>query len=609
MNIRGVLLFGDFADTVIGTAHDEWINPGDGADSINAGGGFDILSYGGSDTGGASVNLATNRARDVGGATDTIFGFEGVVTSFGNDSIFGNAQGNLIAPNAGADFVNGGDGEDTISYSHGFTPGGIQYTINEAGDRLPVAGVTIDLGTARATDFGGLADTILSIEHAIGSTAADIIRGNALGNHLAGAEGNDTLEGRGGNDTLDGQQGEDRMFGGLGDDLYIVSEPGDLVVEFVGQGMDTVLTRLGAYTLTLNVENLVAQGSGPRNLAGNGLDNSVTGGAEADTISGGAGNDTLDGGADADRMLGGLGNDTFIVDEAGDLVIEYANQGRDTVQTSLSAFRLTINVEDLFATGAGARNFVGNALDNFISGAAASDTLLGGAGNDTLDGGPDDDLLYGGAGDDTFFVTLGDLVFEAGGGGADTVILTAGTVYSLGANLENLVLAAVEAIEGNGNGLGNVIAGNELANILRGFAGRDVLDGGAGDDLLVGGANGDTMVGGAGNDIFRYFALADSPQAEADTILDFSFAAGSGSDTIDLRPVDASALITGNQAFVWIGADAFTGLGASSARELRFETLGGGEFRIGGDVDGDGAADFAIDVLSATAPAAAWFLL
>lgn len=609
IDIRGVLLFGDFADTVIGTANDEWISPGNGADFVNAGEGFDIISYGATDSGGVSVNLATNRARDAGGATDTILGFEGVATSYGDDSIFGNALGNLIAPNAGADFVNGGAGEDTISYSLGFTPGGIQYTINEAGDRLPVLGVSIDLGAARATDFSGATDTILSIEHAIGSTADDLIRGSALDNYLAGAEGNDTIEGRGGNDTLDGGAGGDRMLGGLGDDVYIVEDAGDVVIEYANQGTDVVLTTLAAYTLTINVENLFAIGAGARNFGGNGLDNRIVGGAGSDTLSGAGGNDTLDGGLGGDRMLGGLGNDVFIVDDAGDLVIEYANQGIDTVLTSLSAYTLTINVENLMAMGSGARNFVGNGLDNLIVGGDLADTLIGGAGNDTLDGGAGNDVLYGGAGNDTFLVTVGDIVFEGLNLGTDTVVLMAGTAYALGANLENLVLAAAEAIEGNGNALDNVITGNDQANILRGFAGRDVLDGGAGNDVLVGGANGDTLTGGAGNDVFRYFAASDSTLADMDVIMDFSFSAETGVDRIDLRPVDANTLVAGDQAFRWIADAGFSGLGAASAGELRFEVLSADHYQIMGDTDGDGTADIAIAVLSGFVPEAGWFIL
>ena len=609
INIRGVLLFGDFADTVVGTANDEWISPGNGADFVNAGDGFDVIGYGATDSGGVSVNLATSRARDAGGATDTILGFEGVVTSFGDDSIFGNALGNLIAPNAGADFVNGGAGEDTISYSHGFTPGGTQYTINEAGDRLPVAGVIIDLGAARATDFSGATDTILSIEHAIGSTADDLIRGSGLGNYLAGAEGNDTIEGRGGNDTLDGGAGGDRMLGGLGDDIYIVEDAGDVVIEFANQGTDTVLTSLAAYTLTINVENLFAIGAGARNFGGNGLDNRIVGGAGSDTLSGAAGNDTLDGGAGSDRMLGGPGNDVFIVDDAGDAVVEFANQGTDTVLTSLAAYTLTINVENLVAAGTGARHFEGNGLDNLIVGGAEADTLLGGAGNDTLDGGAGNDRMHGGAGDDTFLVTLGDLVFEGANAGTDTVILVSGTAFTLGANLENLILRAAEAVEGNGNGLANTITGNDAANILRGFAGRDVLDGGGGNDVLVGGANGDSLTGGAGNDVFRYFAASDSTLADIDVIMDFAFSVEAGIDRIDLRPVDANALVAGDQAFRWIGDAGFGSLGGASAGELRFEILSTDYYRILGDTDGDGTADIAIAVLSGFVPEAGWFIL
>ncbi|MFP3571209.1 hypothetical protein, partial [Paraburkholderia sp. SIMBA_030] len=72
-------------------------------------------------------------------------------------------------------------------------------------------------------------------------------------------------------------------------------------------------------------------------------------------------------------MTGGDGNDTYVVDNAGDVVIEAAAGGSDTVRTTLASYNLGANVENLTYTGVG--NFVGsgNALDNI---------MVGGVGND-----------------------------------------------------------------------------------------------------------------------------------------------------------------------------------------------------------------------------------
>ncbi|MBW9056738.1 protease, partial [Rhizobium mesosinicum] len=83
--------------------------------------------------------------------------------------------------------------------------------------------------------------------------------------------------------------------------------------------------------------------------------------------------------AGADTLIGGAGNDTYIVDVAGDVVTEAANEGTDLVKTALSTYALTniANVENLTFTGSGNFAGTGNALANIIT---------GGAGNDTLDG-------------------------------------------------------------------------------------------------------------------------------------------------------------------------------------------------------------------------------
>jgi Ca2+-binding RTX toxin-like protein len=81
----------------------------------------------------------------------------------------------------------------------------------------------------------------------------------------------------------------------------------------------------------------------------------ITGTAANDVLSGGPGNDSINGGAGADSMAGGAGNDLYVVDNAGDVVRENANEGIDTVQSSVS-YALPANAEILTLLGNAAIN-------------------------------------------------------------------------------------------------------------------------------------------------------------------------------------------------------------------------------------------------------------
>ncbi|PKN86346.1 MAG: Ig family protein, partial [Deltaproteobacteria bacterium HGW-Deltaproteobacteria-1] len=111
-------------------------------------------------------------------------------------------------------------------------------------------------------------------------------------------------------------------------------------------------------------------------------------------------------------MIGGTGDDTYVVDNPGDVIIENAAGGTDTVQSSIN-YTLGANVNNLTLTGTSAINGTGTALNNVIIGNSANNILAGNAGNDTLDGGAGADTMNGGAGNDTYVVdNTGDVITE-----------------------------------------------------------------------------------------------------------------------------------------------------------------------------------------------------
>src|SRR6185369_15898120 len=101
----------------------------------------------------------------------------------------------------------------------------------------------------------------------------------------------------------------------------------------------------GVINGTAASDNIYGGANGDTISAGDGNNNVYAGGGD-DTITAGSGNDNIDGGAGADSMAGGDGNDVYYVDNVGDLVIENANEGNDTVKATIS-YTLTANVERL----------------------------------------------------------------------------------------------------------------------------------------------------------------------------------------------------------------------------------------------------------------------
>jgi YD repeat-containing protein len=347
-------------------------------------------------------------------------------------------------------------------------------------------------------------------EEIVGTEGKDLILGKNGNNIVKGLGGDDVIFEDGGNDIIDGGDGNDLIYSGADNDLVMGGAGDDAIyaglgndVVFGGDGHDAIFAEGGNDVVFGGAGNdLIAGGDGNDVLSGDDGDDQIYGesGSDAlfgrdgndelsgmdgnDRLDGGAGNDLLDGGTGADEMLGGAGNDTYVVDDVADTVTELANEGNDTVRTSLDGYTLGANVENLTLTGSANLKGHGNELDNILIGNRGNNTLTGGAGNDKLDGGLGADMLIGGTGNDTYIVdNVGDTVVELADEGIDTV--KASVSYALAANVENLILT----------GTGNIDAtGNELDNHLTGNVGDNRLDGGAGADVMAGGRGNDTYV-------------------------------------------------------------------------------------------------------------------
>ncbi|MGH7461943.1 MAG: calcium-binding protein, partial [Longimicrobiales bacterium] len=358
----------------------------------------------------------------------------------------GNELGNTLVGNAAANLLDGGAGEDVMRGGRGNDT----YRVDNAGD-VVVENAAEGVDSIRA-----------SVSYTLSANVENLtLTGNAIA--ATGNEWDNTVIGNAQANLLDGAAGADVMIGGQGDDTYAVDQAGDVVVEADGEGDDTVVSAID-YTLGANLENLTLAGSAV-NATGNHQSNVLIGNAQANL---------LDGAAAADQMAGADGDDTYVVDDAGDRVVEMADEGADTVLASVS-YSLSDNVENLTLTGTADLAATGNALSNILS---------GNSGNNLLDGSAGADSLMGGAGDDTYVVdNAGDVLVERADEGTDAVL--ASVSYGLSAHVERLTLTGTADISATGNELDNTLLGNAGANTLDGAAGADAMAGGVGNDTYI----------------------------------------------------------------------------------------------------------------------------
>ncbi len=308
------------------------------------------------------------------------------------------------------------------------------------------------------------------------SGSSPALQGGDGNDWIFGADGADSIYGGNGGDTLVGGAGQDTLTGGEGEDIYVLNADGttDLIMESENAGQDVVWSNLQSTTLANNVEFLFL---GAKAVTGNGNndDNAVIGNLLSNVLDGKLGNDS---------MQGRSGNDTYHVDSEGDQVFENANDGVDTVNSSVN-YTMADNVERLVLS---------NSLTGFINGSTL--TVL------TWTGAP---ITAGQVITGTGAIIGGTTItgYGTGNGGLGTYTLSSTYGTPVGSSVAPISLTSFMDTDGQGNGLNNFIKGNNGNNLLDGSWGIDTLEGGAGDDIYAVDSEKDVVVegSGAGNDI------------------------------------------------------------------------------------------------------------
>ena len=498
----GDRLYGlDGNDTLVGAGGSDWLDGGTGNDVLMGGAGNDLyvidsaadviteLTGEGNDTARSSVTWILGAETENLVLTGTL-AINGVGNASGN-RLIGNTAANRLEGGAGADVMSGGMGNDTYTVDNAIDF--IREVVGEGTDTVE-ASISWTLGD----EVENLWLTGAGVLTGTGNVHANMLTGNASDNRINGAAGADTMIGEAGNDT------------------YVVDNGEDTTVELVAGGTDTVEASI-SWTLSADIENLKLLGTSAFNATGNLLANSLTGNSS---------DNRLDGRAGADTLSGDSGNDTYVVDNAGDTMIETASSGIDTVEASIS-WVLGSYIENLVLTGAASLNGTGNALANNLTGNTGINALTGGTGNDSY-----------------VVDNIGDTTIELASAGTDTVYSSIN--WTLGVNLENLVLTEAVAVNGTGNALANQLVGNSAANTVTGLAGNDSLDGAAGADALTGGDGNDTYTGGTGSD-----TLSDTSTTSNDI---YRWGRGEGADILaDAGGTDRLDVLTGaTEGQIWL---------------------------------------------------------
>jgi Ca2+-binding RTX toxin-like protein len=380
---------GPGTDTLTGGDGPESLCGGPGNDTLDGGGGNDRLDF-----------------PCVDPQTDQTPGGDILNGGAGDDQLNGGPAGSPLE----SDKLFGGDGTDTVDYSH------------------RAAALTIMLDDVQNDGEGGESDNVASdVENVIGGSAGDTLVGSGAPNVLDGRDGNDVVMGGGADDTLAGGVGNDTLSGGEGGDTLTGADGDDALAGDDGNdslsgsgGTDTLDGGAGGDTLSggAGIDTLNG-GDGDDWL--NGSEVGLVGGDSDDKLRGGPGADVLLGGPGDDWLDGGLGPDQI-----------NGEDGRDTLSYEERASSVTVTLNGRADDGeAGERDNVANDVEIVLGGAlwdtlvgdGSANTLRGGLGEDFVNGDAGIDTLDGGAGSDLIWARDGTHDTVDCGGGGDLVVI------------------------------------------------------------------------------------------------------------------------------------------------------------------------------------------
>lgn len=568
-------------NNLIGNSGDNRLDGGEGADTLSGQSGNDTYII---DHSNDKITEAVNAGIDSVNSRISytlVDNVEHLLLTGTNDiNATGNALANYLTGNAGANSLEGKAGTDTLSGNDGDDT----YIIDDNNDRIieqpnqgydqVISSISYSLsdtieqvvltGKNNSNATGNAFDNSL-----IGNQGANLLSANEGDDSLYGEAGNDTLQGSVGDDTLDGGQGVDSLIGGSGNDSYIIDNVADSISpELNDTGVDSIYSSVG-WILANNFEHLILTGTAAIDANGNELNNRLIGNDA---------NNVLDGKSGADTLIGWAGNDSYIIDDSNDKVLEYPNNGTDTVRSSVN-YVLGNHLEQVILQGTANLKAVGNSLNNSLLGNNGTNLLIANAGDDSLDGGAGIDTLIGGTGNDVYWLDQSDeTITELSNEGIDTVFSTVS--YSLSAEIENLQLQGTNAINAIGNELKNTLTGNNANNSLDGGLGIDTLSGGLGDDTYSVNQTGDKVT--------------EAKNAGIDTVIsEISYTLA---DTLENLTLSGSSAInaTGNtSANVLIGNAGANSLEAGPGADTMIGQAGDDNYSI------DNSADRAVEMIAA----------
>ncbi len=180
-------------------------------------------------------------------------------------------------------------------------------------------------------------------------------------------------------------------------------------------------------------------------------------------------------------------------------------------------------------------------------------------------------------------------------------VASAGDDQLAGTNLNDTI---------DGGDADDVMNGGTGDDNLTGGSGKDTINGGDGDDIIIGGAGVDSMTGGDGVDTFKFTGATDSGTGTGnrDIITDFADGGLAGGDLIDLSAFDTDGN-TATTDVAFIGSASFEGSGSgTNIAEVRYVVAGGNAI-VEVDTDGNGSADFQIQLTGVTTLSAQDFIL